>query len=133
MSEISFTTDRPIRSRKLPAALRRLEKLPQTLDRVGIGVVKEIRRNCNGRYLKRRTGRLHDSWEYVLRTMSNAGWRLVVQSDVEYARIHDLGGLTGKGHRSKMRKRLYATRAWLKQRTRIKTIMRDYLSRIFRG
>ena len=130
---IVFKTDKPIRSRKLPAAVRRINKLPRMLDKIGVKAVKAIRRNCSGRYLQRRSGDLHDSWEYVLETMSNHGWRLIVQSDIPYARIHDLGGMTGKGHRSKMRKRLYATRGMLTARKAIKRIMRDFIARIFRG
>lgn len=135
MPEISLTTNKPIKSRKLPNAVRELGKLPTALDKIGVSVVRGVRRNCNGRYLQRRTGRLHDSWGHVVEQMSNSGWRLVVQSvDVPYARIHDLGGMTGRGHRSKMRKRSYATKAWIEaKRTAIKRIMRDFNSRIFRG
>jgi len=137
MAEISMTT-RPkrIKSRKLPNALTRLGKLPVELDKIGVKVVKNVRRNCSGRYLQRRTGKLHDSWEYVLQRMSNLGWKLSVQSDlgeVPYARIHDLGGMTGRGHKSRMKKTSYASRAFVQSKAAIKRILRDYMTRLFRG
>lgn len=131
-----LTVKPKLKSRKLPNALKRLGKLPVELDKIGVRVVKNVRRNCSGRYLHKRTGRLHDSWEYVLRRMSNLGWRLSVESDlgqVPYARIHDLGGMTGRGHKSKMKKTSYASRAFVQSKAVIKRIMRDYMTRLFRG
>lgn len=133
MSEISLTVSKPIKSRKLPNAVRELGKLPASLDKIGVTVVREIRRNCNGRYLKRRSGDLRNSWEHSVKKMSNLGWRLAVESDIAYARIHDLGGRTGRQHKTKIRKTSYATRGWLAKRSQIKRIMKDFQTRIFRG
>jgi phage gpG-like protein len=131
-----LTVRPPLKSRKLPNALNRLGRLPVELDKIGVLVVKNVRRNCSGRYLHRRTGRLHDSWEYVLQRMSNLGWRLSVESDlgqVPYTRIHDLGGMTGRGHKTKIKKTSYATRAFVQSKTAIKKVLRDYMTRLFRG
>jgi len=137
MAEISFTT-RPkrIKSRKLPNALNRLGKLPVELDKIGVKVVKNVRRNASGRYLQRRSGDLIKSWSYVLQRMSNLGWRLSVESDfgiAPYSRIHDLGGMTGRGHKSRMKKTSYASKAFVQSKTAIKRILRDYMTRLFRG
>jgi phage gpG-like protein len=136
MAEISLKVQPQIKSRKLPNALEQLGRLPVELDKIDVLVVRNVRRNCSGRYLHRRTGRLHDSWEYVLSRLSNLGWQLSVQSDlgqVPYARIHDLGGMTGRGHKTKIRKTSYATRAFVQSKTQIKRILRDYMTRLFRG
>jgi phage gpG-like protein len=136
MAEISIRAQPKIKSRKLPNALTRLGKLPVELDKIGVQVVKNVRRNCSGRYLQRRTGKLYDSWEYVLQRMSNLGWRLSVESDlrqVPYARIHDLGGMTGRGYKTKIKKTSYASRAFVQSKTAIKRILRDYMTRLFRG
>ena len=131
-----FTVKPKIKSRKLPNALARLGKLPIELDKIGVKVVKNIRRNCSGRYLQKRTGRLHDSWEYVLQRMSNLGWKLSVESDlsrVPYARIHDLGGMTGRGHKSKMKKTSYATRGFVQAGSFVHRVLKNYVARLFRG
>jgi phage gpG-like protein len=136
MAEISFRAQPKIKSRKLPNALNRLGKLPVELDKIGVQVVKNVRRNCSGRYLQRRSDKLHDSWEYVLRRMSNLGWKLSVESDlgqVPYARIHDLGGMTGRGHKTKIKKTSYASRAFVQSKTAIKKIIRNYMTRLYRG
>ena len=133
---MALTVQPKLKSRKLPNALARLGKLPVELDKIGVLVVKNVRRNCSGRYLHRRTGRLHDSWEYVLRRLSDLGWELSVESDlgqVPYARIHDLGGMTGRGHKTRIRKTSYASRAFVQSKTAIKRVIRDYMTRLFRG
>ncbi len=128
-----LTVKPKFKSRKLPKALMNLAKLNIELHAIGVEVVKEVRRNCDGRYLNRRTGNLYRSWEYVLQTLTNHGWRLSVESDVPYARIHDLGGMTGRRHKTRIRATGYALKAWITSKAAIDRIMKRYLVRMFHG
>lgn len=124
-----------LKSRKLPKALANLAKLNVELHSIGVEVVKEVRRNCDGRYLKRRTGKLYGAWGYELRPLPH-GYRLAVQADLAkapHARIHDLGGMTGRRHRTRIRATGYALKAWITSRAAIDRIMKKYVVRMFHG
>ena len=116
----------------LTAALRNLGRIPDQLADIGKILTTEIKRNLSGRILQRRTGALHNSWGWEISTAS-AGWRLAIGSDVAYARIHELGGWTGKGHRTKIKKSRYVSRAVITQKTHVRRVLRDYTMRMFRG
>lgn len=125
----SKTIPRGFKSVALENALRNLGKIPEQLGKIGSVVTTEIKRNLSGRILQRRTGRLHDSWEWAVSAL-NAGWRLVVGSDVVYARIHEFGGWTGKNHRTKIKKTRYVSRAIIAKKTFVRRILRDYAAKI---
>jgi len=118
------------KSSALAAALRNLGRLPEQLGKVGIAITAEIKRNLSGRILQRRTGRLCDSWDWIIRAR-NSGWDLVIGSDVVYARIHEFGGWTGAGHRTKIKRTRYVSRAVLAKKVQVQRILRDYIARLF--
>lgn len=116
----------------LANALRNLGKLPHQLGKVGSAITGEIKRNLSGRILNRRSGRLQDSWKWDIKS-HGPRWRLIISSDVPYARIHNFGGFTGKGHQTKIRKTRYVDRAVIAKKTQVRRILRDYISTIWRG
>ena len=120
------------KSPALENALRNLGKIPEQLAKVGSAITGEVKRNISGRYLQRRSGKLYDSWEWEVQAAS-LGWRLTVGSDVAYARIHNFGGFTGKGHRTKIKKTSYLDRAVLAKKEQVRRILRDYMAHLTRG
>ena len=132
MSLVIFSRVEPkkFKSPALEAALKNLGQLPYQMGLIGSLVTDAIRKNSSGRILQRRSGRLEESWEWRLQAIK-AGWELVIASDAPYARIHEWGGFTGRNHATKIKKTRYVTRAVLKQKPRIRRILRDYISRLF--
>jgi len=128
----SRVTPKQFKSVALAAALRNLGRVPDQLAEIGRILTTEIKRNLSGRILQRRTGALHRSWGWEI-SAANAGWRLAIGSDVAYARIHEFGGWTGKGHRTKIKKSRYVSRAVIAQKVRVRRVLRDYTMRMFRG
>jgi phage gpG-like protein len=131
MSEIALKVKPKIKSRKLPNALSRLGKFATQLDKIGVTVVKEIRRNLSGRYLQKRSGDLYRSWDYTLQRMADLGYTVKWETDSPYGRIHEKGGMTGRKHRSRMKKTRYATRALVAKGKAIHMILRNYMARLF--
>lgn len=119
-----------VKSVALANALRNLGRIPDQLGRIGSVVTTEIRRNLSGRVLQRRSGKLHDSWTWQIAAKS-AGWVLTIGSDVIYARIHEFGGFTGAGHRTRIKKSRYVSRAVIAKKAQIRRLLRDFLTRIF--
>ena len=92
------------------AASARTERV---LGSIGFEIEKQIVQNLSGRVLNARTGRLRASWQqpgYRVEKIT-FGWRLKFSSDSAYARIHELGGMTGRGHKTKIPKRPYVRTA----------------------
>jgi len=118
------------KSPALTAALKNLGRLPEQLGRIGYTLVNEIQRNLSGRILQRRTGRLHDSWEWHVFSTNN-GWELIIDSDIVYARIHEFGGFTGRNYATKIKKSRYLSKAMIAKKTQIRRIMTRYVSKIF--
>jgi len=132
---MSLIVQPKLKSRKLPKALKNLVQLDKQLHRIGVRVIKEIRRNLSGRYLHKRSGALYGSWDYEVRPIAH-GYRLTTYADLgkaPYARIHDLGGMTGRGHKTKIRRRSYAKYAWLTTHNERDRIMKKWLVEMFRG
>ena len=128
----SRETPKQFKSVALVAALRNLGRIPDQLVEIGKILTVEIKRNLSGRILQRRTGALHGSWDWAI-SAANAGWRLAIGSDVVYARIHELGGWTGKGHRTKIKKSRYVSRAVIAKKSQVRRVLRDYTMRMFKG
>ncbi len=120
-----------IKSVGLTNALRNLKKIPDRLNRIGQVITAEIGRNLSGRILQRRSGDLYNSWEWQV-TAKNAGWDLVIGSDVIYARIHEFGGWTGRDHHTRIKKSRYVSRAITAKRTQVRRILRGFVAKIFR-
>ena len=126
----STTHPKSFKSPVLETAIRNLGKLPTELAKIGTAITSEIKRNLSGRILQRRTGALHDSWNWAI-SAAQKGWDLVIGSDVAYAAIHEFGGWTGKGGRTRIRKTRYVSRAVLKKKTAVRRILRDYTANIW--
>lgn len=118
------------KSKALTAALHNLGKLPTALGSVGKALRTQIRTNLNGRLLQRRSGTLHGSWDWRIEA-KNAGWNVIVGSDVAYARIQDLGGWTGKGHKTHIKPTYYVRKSFEERKDQIERILRNYIKRIF--
>ena len=125
-------TPRRFRSKRLIGAERKLGGLEAVITRVGKRLKAEVRRNLSGRVLQRRTGKLWESWDFRKQALSD-GWRVVVGSDVVYARIHEKGGMAGRGHRTRIPKRRYATRALIAQKDNIRKAFRTFLAKVASG
>jgi len=121
---------RGFKSLAMTQALKNLGELPIQLSRIGFEVTKQIKRNLSGRILNKRSGKLHGSWEWTVSTI-NKGWRLVIGSDVVYARIHQFGGWTGRNYATRIKKTSYVTKALVAKKAQIKKILHDYVSKIF--
>lgn len=135
MAQGSFkirVTPRRFRSKRLIGSLRKLGGLEAVVHRVGKRLRAEVRRNLSGKILQRRTGKLWSSWDFRKVALSD-GWRVVVGSDVVYARIHEKGGMAGRGHRTRIPKRRYATRALVAQKDNIRKAFRKFLAKVASG
>lgn len=135
MADIKFYTraiPTGFKSPALSAALRNLGRIPEQLGKIGAAITAEIKRNLSGRILNKRSGKLYDSWEWEV-TAANAGWRLIIGSDVAYARIHNFGGWTGKNHRTHIRKSRYVDRAVIAKKNQVRRILQDFVANITRG
>ncbi len=124
------TEPKQFKAPALENALRNLGNLPLTLAKVGEKLVRAIRRNLSNRILRKRTGRLHDSWIWTI-AAENQGWKMVVGSDAVYAAIHEFGGWTGRNHATKIPKRRYVTRAVISTKSAVRKLLRDYVTKIF--
>ena len=129
----SRTKPHKFKSVALANALKNLGQIPQQLGTIGSMVTGEIKRNISGRYLNKRTGRLYNSWVWAVKSLANSLWRLTISSDVEYARIHNFGGFTGKNHATKIKATRYAERAMVRQLPKIRRVFRDYTATLWKG
>ena len=124
-------TPNSFKSVALENALRNIGKLPLLMAKIGSNVTEEIKRNLSGRVLQKRSGRLHDSWTWNI-AASNAGWTVTILSEgVPYARIHEFGGWTGRGHQTFIPARYYVSLAVQKQVKNIVKLLKNYMARIF--
>ncbi len=119
------------KSLMLKKMLNNLPKIPKELAKVGKAINDEIKRNLSGRILQRRSSDLYNSWQWAV-SAHNSGWRLIIGSDVVYARIHNFGGFAGRGHKTKIKKTRYVDKAVLKKKVAVRRIMRNYILRIAR-
>lgn len=120
------------KSPALEAALRNMGKLPLSLAKVGAAITREVRANLSGRILRKQTGKLHDSWRWLINAANN-GWQLTVGSDVVYARIHNFGGFTGRNNATRIKKTRYLDRAVLAKKAQVRAILRDFMANLTRG
>lgn len=132
MSDFEITFKESPLGWKCPAlqkALKGLGQLPAQLGLVGALITKEIERNLSGRVLNRRTSTLWASWQWLV-SVNNHGWRLVIGSDCVYARIHEFGGMTGRGHHTHIKASHYAIQAVTATGEPVKSLINDYLARM---
>lgn len=122
---------RGFKSVKLPNALKNLQKIPLQLERIGSLINKRIKLNLSGRLLNKRTGVLHDSWQFEVKAQS-IGWRLTIWSEVAYAAIHNFGGFAGKNHASKIKKTRYLDKAVIQTKQQVRALLKKYVVKIWR-
>jgi phage gpG-like protein len=123
-------TPKNFRSSALMNALIKLGQIPtRLLTSLAEDVTTEIQTNLSGRILQRRSGRLHDSWNWFVQAI-NVGWQLIIESDCVYARIHEFGGMTGKNHRTHIKATHYATKAIMARRAQVHRLCTDYMAKI---
>jgi len=119
-------------SRKLRHALMWFNKLDGYLNRIGTAVLKEVRLNMQGRILHKRTGTLWKSWGFRLKTEGDIH-SVITGSHCVYSRIHDAGGWTGRGHKTKIPKSAYARKALTAKKELIRKTMKDFLAKVTIG
>lgn len=124
-------TPRKFKSERMTRVMNALGELPGLMDSIGEKLTREIKRNLSGRVLNKRSGRLHDSWEWLVEP-AERGWRLEVASDVVYARIQDLGGRTGRNYATYIPASQYVQKA-LDRVKPVQKLMRDYITRVMKG
>lgn len=122
---------RKFKSKRMDAMFKRLGELPALMNKIGGTLTTKIKRNLNGRILQRRTGNLHDSWEWATEAFDK-GWRVIIGSDISYARIHDIGGVTGRNHATVIPARRYVSIAFVETKKLIRKLGRDFLASVTR-
>lgn len=133
MSDFEMTFKSSPYGWKCPAlqkALKQIGALPAELGKIGALLTKEIEQNVSGRILNRRTGNLWKSWQWEV-NVKDAGWQLIVGSDVVYARIHEFGGMTGRGHKTRIPARYYVSKAIVSTWTPINDLLANYMAKWF--
>jgi phage gpG-like protein len=116
---------------------QRVERGLHTGIKKQLGVVarmlhREININLTGRVLHKRSGKLLRSWRGHQISKIPIGWRLMLGSDVVYARIHEIGGMAGRGRSVRIPARAYIWKAVERSKTRILREMQGALEQIVR-
>ena len=120
------------KSRSLGRAEHWFDRLDENLAKVGVKVLNEVRKNMSGRILHRRSGNLWRSWG-VRMDVSGDTHNVIIGSDWPYARIHDMGGFTGRGHKTRIPKRAYARKALTARKNEIRRAIKDFMARAALG
>lgn len=110
--------------RGLPAALRKSSRV----------LKKQVKVNLSGKVLNVRSGRLRNSLEIEERA-TMGGHQIEIGYDLKrvvYARIHELGGFAGRGRTVKIPKRPYLRRALVEKKREIRTILRNFITKLMR-
>ena len=103
------------------------------LNRIGKRITRLTLYNINGRLLNRRTGNLYRSFGHTIKRITD-GYRLTQGSDgsVAYDKIHDRGGWTGRGHRSKMPRTAYHRIAVVKSKDFIRKQLEQFAAELIK-
>jgi phage gpG-like protein len=117
--------------KKKNRAKRLVTGLEIELGRIGKRIVKSTQKNLNNRLLQRRSGRLWASFNHKTFSLKD-GAAVLIGSDVVYARIHNDGGMTGRNHAARMKKRSYFTKALTKNKKYIRRHLSGYIGKIIR-
>jgi len=95
---------------------------------------RRIKVNLSGRVLNVRTGRLRSSLEIEERA-TIGGHQIELGYDLKrvvYARIHEMGGFAGRGRTVKIPKRPYLRRALVEKKVVIRSVLRDFVTKLMR-
>ncbi len=91
-------------------------------------VDKEVKINLTGKLLNVQTGLLHRGWSIRLASVRNLSGKLGTK--VKYARIHEFGGRTGRGYKTKLRARHYLRAAVKSSTAKIHRIFDNALDKV---
>lgn len=80
---------------------------------------KELTIAMTGNILHKRSGKLLKSWRGKKIERTPTGFDMSKGSSVAYSRIHEVGGMTGAGHRTRIPARRYVSIAMERSRLRI--------------
>ena len=88
---------------------------------------KELTINMTGNVLHKRSGDLLRSWRGKKVSKMPDGFELVKGSSLVYSAIHEAGGMTGRGHRTRIPAGRYVSIAMERSRLRILSAINDGL------
>lgn len=106
-----------------------------TLIQLSKKILQKVRRNLSGRVLRKRTGKLYNSWDFTVRPMGADKIVAVIGSlkdNVPYAEIHDSGGRTGRNGSTIIKARKYYTRVFDEDVKQLDRIIGNNLKKIFK-
>lgn len=130
MAEIRWTGDGYRRLKKMGDIIGpQLERRLQIVDRM---LQSEININLSGRVLNRRSGDLFRSWQNKSIKRIAGGMRLTKKSSLPYTRIHELGGMAGRGRSVRIPARPYIRPAIERNISRIVSQLGDALKQVVR-
>ncbi len=98
-------------------------------------ILMKVQKNMSGRILRRRTGKLFNSWDF--RVTSSGKNKIVatigsLKGNVPYSEIHDKGGKTGRGRKVTIPARRYYTRVFDEDIKDLDKIIAKNLKKIFK-
>jgi len=138
MSDFSISvSSKPagFKSLALAEALKNFGELPKLMVELGEEVTKNIKNNASGKILNIRSGKLWHSWGWEVGAI-NSGWKTIVGSDCVYARIHEYGGWTGRGHKTYIPARHYVSQALAESHINISWMLNklfsNFIAKMFR-
>lgn len=101
------------------------------LRKIGLAILSKIQMNMSGRILNKRSGRLFDSWGMNIAPSGQNEIELTISSDSPYAEIHDKGGMTGRGHKTRIPARYYYSKTPDDVMPRIDNMIKARLDKIW--
>jgi len=119
------------KSLALAEALKNFGQLPKLMVELGQVVTENIKNNASGTILNIRSGRLWHSWNWRVSAINN-GWQTTIGSDCVYARIHEMGGYTGRNHKTHIPARHYVSLALIKSHVKINQLFKNFVANLFR-
>jgi len=131
MLKLSITANPKVPRRLSKAAVKLSPNLSVAIEDVGKILVKEMKRNVSGKVLNKRSGALFNSIDAEVRTRKGS-YSVSIIPDVPYAAIHEKGGRTGRGHKTRIPKRSYMKKALDDKRNEVIKIIRRFTSKAFR-
>lgn len=138
MAKVGFNKPPGRRLARMRANIK--PNIKRSLKRIEKIIVKEIKANLSGRILNVRSGELRRGLQTNISVTKGSG--RVIQgvlrfgydlAEVPYARIHELGGWTGRGHATKIKQTAYMRRAVVTKKNEIRTELKAFTTRLSRG
>ena len=113
--------------RRLAALRERAEDVDRALLKAGLLIAAQAQRNVTGggrstTMLNVRTGRLRRS----IVAVPDGQHRVSIGTNVEYAAIHEFGGMAGRNRSVRLRMRTYLRKAYRSERRGALELVRDF-------